>query len=104
MELDPTIIRFTHSRIRKQFSGCSKMLLETLEELKTKKIMPSDIPKISVLFDGENYYSLNNRRLWIFKECKKLGILDKINVNIKYTNDDRYTPDRCVLDAKIKLK
>lgn len=104
ISLDPNIIRFTHSKIRKQFSGCGKLLSQTLDELKNKIITSNDIPKITVMFDGSNYYSLNNRRLWIFKQCKQLNILNEIVVYIKYIKPDkRYTPERCVLEAKIKF-
>ena len=84
MLLDPNIIFFTHSKIRERFSGCNKTIQETFEELKIKKIKITDIPKIKVLYDGTNYYSKNNRRLYLFKKCKNEGILKEIDVIIKY--------------------
>jgi len=83
MLLDPNEIYFTHSKIRERFSGCGKTIEETFEELKTKKINISDIPKIKVLYDGKNYYSENNRRLYLFKKCKSYGLLNEIDVTIK---------------------
>lgn len=105
IELDPEIIRFTHSKIRKQFSGCAKMLSDTLSELENKLIAPNDIPTITVLFDGTHYYSMNNRRLWIFKQCKQKNILSTIKVNIKMIKpSDKYNTERCSLNAKPVLK
>jgi len=64
--VDPDIIYHTHSKIRKRFSGCNKTLDETFQELKNREISITDIPIITVYFDGEHYYSQNNRRLWLF--------------------------------------
>ena len=68
--IDPSIIYFTHSKIRNKFSGCGKYLHETVEELKTKSICIEDIPKITVIKVDSRFISMNNRRLWVFKECK----------------------------------
>ena len=87
MLLDPDNIFFTHSKIRERFSGCNKTIQETFEELKIQKIKVSDIPKIKVLYDGKNYYSENNRRLYLFKKCKLEKILDEIDVVVKYVKE-----------------
>ena len=84
MLLNPDDIFFTHSKIRERFSGCNKTIEDTFEELKTKKITIIDIPKIKVLYDGKNYYSENNRRLFLFKKCKREGLLNEIDVVIKH--------------------
>ena len=54
------------------------------------------------------YYSLNNRRLYLFKHLRSVGALTRYNNTIKvYTKDalprekKRYTPDNCSLTAKI---
>jgi hypothetical protein len=87
MLLDPNLIYFTHSRIRGRFTGCNKTIEETFQELKNKTIAFSDIPKIKVLYDGKNYYSENNRRLYLFKKCKSEGLLQEIEVVIKYVKN-----------------
>jgi hypothetical protein len=102
MLLDPNIIYFTHSKIRERFSGCGKTIEETFNELKSKKIKIEEIPKIKVLFDGEKYYSENNRRLYLFKKCKENGLLVMIDVvikNIKNPQKNIYS-----LNAKIAYK
>ena len=59
---------------------------------------------------GPWYFSLNNRRLWVFKQALKEGLLD----NDKYNNTipvrvrmpksaaeaERYSVDNCALEAK----
>lgn len=84
MLIDPNIIYFTHSKIRETFSGCGKTIETTYNEISSGKISISSIPKIKVIFDGVNYYSKNNRRLFLFKKCKQSNLLDLIDVNIKY--------------------
>ena len=61
---------------------------------------------ISVLVIENNFYSLNNRRLFVLKELNKLGLLvnNQAKVRIKAPNDKekkRYTPTRCSLVATI---
>ncbi|KAI8914375.1 hypothetical protein EDD86DRAFT_273454 [Gorgonomyces haynaldii] len=85
MDIDPAIIYFTHSKIRNRFSGCGKLLQETLEEILNGTTTVAQIPKIRVIYDQETdrYYSLNNRRLWLFKQLKQLGKLDTILVELR---------------------
>lgn len=83
MELDPESIYFTHSKIRKKFSGCGRLLEQTLADIQGGVTDVLAIPKIRVIFDGDRYYSMNNRRLWVFKELKKSGHLAKIAVELR---------------------
>jgi len=100
IDIDPTIIYFTHSRIRKSFTGCNKTLNDTLQEIINSKIKPSDLPIITVYYDGTNYFSQNNRRLWILKECIKLKLIDNIKVLIKKIGNKRYITSNCSLTHK----
>ena len=76
--VDPARCRFQHSRIRPQFSGCGRDVVQVLEDIKSGKTNLQDLPPIQVLVgsvddssdddDGSIwYFSLNNRRLWILK-------------------------------------
>ncbi|TXT12933.1 hypothetical protein VHUM_01334 [Vanrija humicola] len=50
------------------------------------------------------YFSLNNRRLYLFKTLKAMGKIDKIAVQVKPALErerTKYTRERCVLRAKI---
>ena len=59
---------------------------------------------------GPWYFSLNNRRLWVLKQCHKEGILDNerynntiaVRVRLPKSNaeSERYTVDNCALEAK----
>lgn len=107
VELDPEVIRFTHSRIRPFFSGCGAKVLDTLNGLMNGLVLIENIPTITAIAgqDG-NYYSLNNRRLYVFKELKRAGKLPNgtIKVRVKHPlnrEKQRYTAERCSLNATL---
>jgi hypothetical protein len=59
---------------------------------------------------GPWYFSLNNRRLWVFKQCLKEGLLDNnrhnntIPVRVRKprsaAESEKYSVDNCALEAK----
>ena len=122
VELKPSEIYFTFSKISVTFSGCSKTLMETLLQLEKRDISSRDIPAVAVVeidkptagdereeddeeSDDEEedrrkssarkkkkknkmktekiFVSMNNRRLWVFKEAEKRGILQTIRVRLQ---------------------
>ena len=104
--IDPIGIYFTHSRIRPFFSGCGRRVKDTIMDIETGKLDISNLPMITILQNGEFYFSLNNRRLYVLKELRKKGILDKnqIKVRIKQANMqecNRYVASKCSLQASI---
>lgn len=96
MILDPRIIYFTHSRIRDTFSGCGRTIAQTESEILSGTLKVSDIPMITVLFDGARYYSHNNRRLFLFK---KLGLIE-IEVRVKLVEP---TKNQYALTARLGI-
>ena len=115
-------VRFQHSRIRPQFSGCGRSVVETLDQIRQGKLEPGDLPPIQVIIGTEDtqhngeiggepwYFSLNNRRLWVLKQCHREGLLDnerynnKIGVRARVARSQaetlRYTVNNCALEAK----
>ncbi len=103
------IIYFTHSKIRKNFSGNGKLLTETLSEILDGRTKIEDIPKIRVIHDdvSNRYYSLNNRRLWLFKELNKSGQLASVVVELRRAetkSEARLGQQTLSLQAKPVLK
>ena len=47
--VDPTHVRFQHSKIRPVFSSCGRTLMETLNSIRSKEILPTDLPPIHVV-------------------------------------------------------
>lgn len=106
IEINPSIIRFTHSRIRSQFTGCNKRIEETINEIIQQKLHISNLPLITVLYIHNEYYSLNNRRLYVIKYIQELGLLpnNMITIRLKQPLEreiERYNPTRCSLTATI---
>ena len=87
--------------------------MDTMEEIRQGKLEPNALPPIQVLIgpttdddQGPWYFSLNNRRLWILKQCYKEGLLDNntIAVRVRLPKSDaereRYCIQNCALEAK----
>jgi hypothetical protein len=60
--------------------------------------------------DGDRwYFSLNNRRLWVYKRCREEGLLRATNNQIavrvrapkSVAEQNRYTLEKCALEAKL---
>jgi len=117
IHVSPSRIRYQHSRIRPHFSGCGRSVMNTLEEVRQGKLEIDALPPIQVLTGpdendglGPWYFSLNNRRLWVIKQCHREGLLDnerynnKISVRIRLPKSkveaERYTVANCALEAK----
>ena len=151
IDLRPSEIYFTFSKISDTFSGCSKTLLETLKQLEAKEVdARKDIPAIAVVeidkphkkqeeeeeeeeeeSDGKSnrkkkkkkkkkkkdnndneriFVSMNNRRLWVYKEAEKRGILQTIGVRLQpkevgerlaRKGSRNFRLDRITLEARI---
>ena len=108
IHIKPSDIYFTHSSICNKFTGCGKLLEDTLSELISGKTNIVDIPKIKVFHIIQNgnitYLSENNRRLWVFKELEKKGFLSTIEVRLEKTTNKKYYKNTYSLDAKMKIK
>ena len=113
IQVDPQRIRFQHSRIRPHFSGCGRSVQSTLDSIRNKEITPQEIPPIQVIVGpdendglGPWYFSLNNRRLWVFKRCREEGLLvnNLIRVRVRQPKSagefERYSLDNCAVEAK----
>ena len=46
--VNPSRIRYQHSRIRPTFSGCGRNVMDTLEEIRMGNLNPYDLPVIQV--------------------------------------------------------
>ena len=97
-------IRFTHSRIRPVFTGCCKRIEDTLAEIKCGTTKLETIPLITVIENDDEYYSLNNRRLFLLKCLNNDGFIadGKVRVVKKQPLSreiSKYTKANCSLTA-----
>jgi len=107
MSVDPSRVRFQHSKIRPVFSGCGRSVFDTLESIRNGEIQPEDIPPIQVIPGPDGwYFALNNRRLWVLKRCREEGLLKDglIRVRVREAKSavelERYSLKNCALEAK----
>ncbi len=93
-------MRFTHARIRPRFTGCNRLVLDTLDELLSGRTPVSALPLIAVVSGapdgrGPPYFSLNNRRLWVLKELRARGLLQTVPARVRPTQDSRRLREKC---------
>lgn len=81
IELDPKEIRFTHSSIFHVFRD-GRRLVDTIEDLTHRKIDLASIPLIRVVQHKGHYWTLDNRRLYVFREAN-IPIINAIVVEEK---------------------
>lgn len=104
VQVDPLPVYFTFSRIRSQFS-CGRRVHDTLQALLDGALSPADLPTIALLFYGVNYFSLNNRRLFVFKELARRGLVSTVPARVRPVPQtkrmrDKYSVDKCALEAR----
>ena len=87
--LKPSEIRFTKNLLAAKFDN-GIPLVETFTQIKNGEILVEDIPLIEVVFYQEKWewYTQNNRRLWVFKELEKIGKCEYIKTKrIEYVEN-----------------
>ncbi|CAG9573161.1 conserved hypothetical protein [Leishmania major strain Friedlin] len=105
IHIDPLLVYFTFSRIRPHFS-CGRTIESTLKQFRDGELHPRDLPLLSVLTDGAHYYSQNNRRLYVYKQLKREGLLDMLPVRLRPLPQtkrmrSKYSPQTCALNATL---
>lgn len=81
--------------------------MDTIAEIESGKTNAKDLPQMSVIQDAEGHtYCMNNRRLYVFKHLRRLGLLegDTITVRVKKAIPRelaKYTPQNCSLNCTI---
>ena len=93
IELTPSEIRYSQDSISNTFrartSHAGQYIGETLDEIVRDPDTVDLIPNISVFKKGvkKKWFTLDNRRLWVFKKAEKLGIISYIDVYVTYDID-----------------
>ena len=87
--LKPKDIKFTKNRIPSRFDNGTH-LKDLLEDIKSGKILCKDISAAEVVWDMDRWewYTLSNRRLWVFKELEKAGKISFISMSRVETVND----------------
>ena len=107
VEIDPNDVYFTHARIRPFFTGCGHRVEDTLLDIVEGRLAVASLPTITVIANGGAYFSLNNRRLYVFKKLRERGVLTVVKARLKGALDrekERYIPSRCSMTARIMME
>ena len=75
----PSEVCFTRHILEPKFDN-GIPLMETVTQLQNGEILSEDIPLIEIVwyYEKSAWYTLDNRRLWVFKELEKLGEVVRI--------------------------
>ena len=73
--LDPRRIRFTHDRISCRFRNRDHVDT-AIARILDKELSPKDFPPMQCVRKDHKVYSLSNRRLYVFRVCKR-RVLEK---------------------------
>ena len=87
--LKPKDIKFTKCQIPSRFDN-GTCLKDLLDDVKSGKVLCKDISAAEVVWDMDRWewYTLSNRRLWIFKELEKAGKISFITMSRVETVND----------------
>ena len=80
LELKPSDILYSQDSICKQFSCGIRYIGDTLDQLLIDSSYIQRIPNIQVVERNGTLFSMDNRRLWVFKKAEEFGCFEKIDV------------------------
>ena len=88
INLAPSEIRYSQDSISNSFGDSThhagQYIGETLDEIVRDPDTANLIPNISVFKIDGKWFTLDNRRLWVFKKAEELDILSYIDVYVTY--------------------
>ena len=80
LELKPSDILYSQDSISKQFSCGILYIGDTLDQLLLDSFYIQKIQKIHVVERNGTLFSMDNRRLWVFKKAEEFGCFEKVAV------------------------
>jgi hypothetical protein len=87
-KLAPSEIRYSQDSISNTFRAgtnhTGQYIGETLDEIVSNPDTADLIPNISVFNKDDKWFTLDNRRLWVFKKAQQLNILSSIDVYVTF--------------------
>jgi len=81
IELAPSDIRFMQDSIYPSFYG-GKRVNDVIEDIYSGRTSLNVLPRIEVTKRNNKYYSLDNRRLYLYRVLEKRGFLSRVKVSL----------------------
>lgn len=76
--VDPAELRFTQDSIKLHFKDPSRKLTvrQAVRRIAEKKMSPDEFPPICVVWHNDRFWSIDNRRLWVFRfaRCGSIAV------------------------------
>ena len=89
--MKPSKIFYSQDSIKEKFDN-GHTICSTLSVCKKHSFVRNKIPRIRVCQKNGKMYTLDNRRLWVFKKLEAEGYITDIPV--KTVSNDRLTPEK----------
>lgn len=109
-EMRPSDIYYTQYSILEYFKN-GHSIQSTSEDIKNGKLSINDLPKIRVFYEQEKchqWMSLDNRRLWVFKQLELARFLEKISVETVQPDpaelNRKFTTTNCGTSIRIRKR
>ncbi|KAL4230016.1 hypothetical protein ACF0H5_010403 [Mactra antiquata] len=81
MRLRPSEIRYSQCSINNTFTG-GDLIGEVLDDLCVGNLQKRSFPLIEVTKINRNWFTSDNRRLWVFRKLEELGRCGRIPVKV----------------------
>lgn len=96
MELRPSEIRYSQDSIARNFGRSTghpfRPIGQTLDDILSGRCNVNSIPRISVIYRHDHWFTVDNRRLWVFQKAEERGKCDKIFVyETSFIDDEKFT-------------
>lgn len=96
MELRPSEIRYSQDSIARNFGRSTghplRPIGQTLDDILSGQSNVNSIPRISVVYRHGHWFTVDNRRLWVFQKAEERGKCDKIFVyETSFIDDEKFT-------------
>uniref|UniRef100_F6WN06 Uncharacterized protein n=1 Tax=Ciona intestinalis TaxID=7719 RepID=F6WN06_CIOIN len=89
--LAPLDIRFSQDSIKSSFQD-GRSIMQAIIDIRKGRMEATDFPTISVTLKNGNYYTCDNRRLYVFRVLQCEGILNRVPVyTTTYINPCKFT-------------
>lgn len=102
--MKPSNIYFSQDSIRNTFDN-GQSIHSTLQACEQNPMAICQIPTIRVCMKNGRWYTLDNRRLWVFKKLEESGRITDVDVNIVSEDDltaKKFTTTNCGVSVRIR--
>ena len=91
IRLSPAEIRFIHDNICRKFKN-GRSVNDTIDQIAKGCMSVEELPKIAVIKKDGYYYSLDNRRLYVYRVLHYRGLLENVIVN--HVSSSLFQPEK----------